>query len=154
MGSGPLSGMLCAMRTLALTLMLALLVGCSSVRDVRLVVRDAATNEPAEGVRVRAISLNTGTVPLPLNESTIDEILAAGSVIGSATTGADGAVSLRLRARAPHVVELLPPPLGPNAPAPGVAPRASRFVLAKGARTVERSGDAPGPDAFTIEVKR
>lgn len=145
--------MLWAMKAFAPILALGLLVGCSSVRDVRLVVRDASTSEPAPGVRVRAISLNSGTVPLPLNDDTLDEIFAMGKVIESATTGADGSVALRLRGNDPHVVELLPPPLGPGAPKPGDAPLTSRFILEKGASGVLRSDDAPGPDVFTVEVK-
>jgi hypothetical protein len=140
------------MRVGVAILMLTLLAGCSSVRDVRLVVRDASTNEPAPGVRVRAITLNTGTVPLPLNEDTLDEILSTGSVVENATTSSSGEVTLSLRRRAAHVVELVPPPLGPGAPVQ--TPRITRFVLERGASGIERSDDAPGPDVFTVEVKR
>jgi hypothetical protein len=50
------------------------------------------------------------------------------------------------------VVELVPPPLGPGAPVQ--TPRITRFVLERGASGIERSDDAPGPDVFTVEVKR
>lgn len=142
------------MRFVTCILVFAVLVGCSSVREVRLVVRQASTSEPAPGVRVRAISLDTGTVPLPLNEDTLDEILATGSVEESVTTNANGEALLRLRSRVAHIVELVPPPLGPGSPKPGDATRVSRFVLDRGATGIQRSDDTPGSDVFTVEVKR
>lgn len=90
---------------------LALCVGCASVRDVRLVVRDATTGEPAHGVRVRAISLNSGLVPLPLNANTIDEALSLDVAEEAASTNRVGVASLRLRTRAPYLLELAPPPM-------------------------------------------
>lgn len=92
-------------------LTLALLAGCASVRDTRFVVRDATTGEPAHGVRVRAIALNSGLVPLPLNANTIDEALSLDVAEEAASTRLDGVASLRLRTRAPYLLELSPPPM-------------------------------------------
>ncbi len=133
---------------------LALLAGCSSVRDVNFVVRDAQTAQPAEGVHVRAISLNSGAAPLPLVSDTIDEILASGSVVGSVTTGPEGVVRMRLRGRVPYVMELLAPPIGPGSQPAGDAVILERFVLTEHAASISRAIDHPGPDAYTLEVIR
>lgn len=141
-------------RALPILLLTLLLAGCSSARDVRLLVRDADSREPAAGVRVRAISLDSGTVPLPLNDDTIDEILSTGAVASAATTDHRGVVRLRIRARVPHALELLPPPLGLGAPNAGESSPASRFILSEDHAGVRRNDDAPGPDRFLVEVQR
>lgn len=142
------------MKPAAAILAAALLAGCSSVSDVDFAVRHSETARPAEGVHVRAISLNSGAAPLPLDSDTIDEILAAGSIVESATTGSDGVVRLRLRGRVPHVVELLAPPLGPGSQPAGDVVILERFVVGKHGSSVARSIDHPGPDAYTLEVIR
>ncbi|MGP1309469.1 MAG: hypothetical protein ACTS27_04650 [Phycisphaerales bacterium] len=145
--------MLTAMKAIPLVLTLTVLAGCSSVRNVRVVVRDAQTDRPAEGVRVRAISLDSGTVPLPLNDDTIDEILSIGSIAEASTTNADGAARLRLRGRVPHVVELVPPPLGPGAPAAGDRVHTDRYLVSRDLKRV-RLADGAAPNAFVLEIVR
>jgi len=132
----------------------AALTGCSSVRDVRLTVRDARTDEPAPGVRVRAIAMRSGTVPLPLNGDTLDELLSVGSVADAATTGAEGAVRLRLRGRVPHVIELAPAPIGPGAPGVGDPGVPARFVLPAGRGEAARLEGERGAPRFVLERSR
>ena len=88
-----------------------LATGCSSVREFDVRVVNADSREPAQGVRVRAISLNSGLVPLPLNSTTIDEALSLDAVEEAASTNRDGVASLRLRTKAPYLLELSPPPM-------------------------------------------
>lgn len=146
-------GMLTPMRRVLPLIVAVALTGCSSVREVRLTVRDASTLEPVRGVRVRAISLDSGTVPLPLNDATLDEILSMGAAASASTTDSAGGVRLGLRSKVAHVVELVPPPLGPHAPAPGDPVEPERFVLGRDARGAVRA-DAAAAAAYMLEVSR
>jgi hypothetical protein len=142
------------MRIFAAILTLTLLVGCSSVRNVNFIVRDAQTAQPAEGVRVRTVSLNTGAAPLPLDSDTIDEILASGSIVEAATTGPKGMVHLRMRSSVPYIVELIPPPLGPGSQAVGEPVRVDRFMLSKHAASLFPVSGNQLPEVYTLEIVR
>lgn len=104
--------MLPVMRRLPLIAVAAcvLATGCSSVRDFDLRVVRADSREPVSGVRVRAIALNAGMVPLPLNSVTLDEALSLNAVKEASSTSDAGIASLRLRTRVPYLLELSPPP--------------------------------------------
>jgi hypothetical protein len=131
-----------------------LLAGCSSVRSVEFLVRDAQNERPAEGVRVRTVSLNSGAAPLPLDSETIDEILTAGSVVEAATTGPQGRVHLRMRGGVPYIVELIPPPLGPGSQPPGEPVRVDRFMLSKHAASLYPLSHDGAAEMYTLEIVR
>lgn len=94
------------MRRIALLLVLAL-GGCASMRNVTLDVRDG--EDAGKGALVRAIPLNEGFVPLPLNDDTVQEIVLLRKKEQQAVVDESGAARLRLRAGVPHLVEVMAP---------------------------------------------
>lgn len=94
------------MRRIALLLVLAL-GGCASMRNVTLDVRDG--EDAGKGALVRAIPLNEGFVPLPLNDDTVQEIVLLRKKEQRAVVDESGAARLRLRAGVPHLVEVMAP---------------------------------------------
>lgn len=81
--------------------------GCGSMRHVTLDVRDG--EDAGKGALVRAIPLNEGFVPLPLNDDTVEEILLLRKKEQQAVVDEDGVARLRLRAGVPHLVEVMAP---------------------------------------------
>lgn len=90
------------------------LCGCGGgLRTVTLLVKDGATGEPVEGAHLRAVSLDSGMAPLPVNKRTLAELSALGKVRGEGFSDAAGRVRLTLRPDVAHVIEADPPLLAP-----------------------------------------
>lgn len=68
------------------------------------------------GAHVRAVCLNAGTVPLPLNDTTIKELLRTGKTVQQGWTDETGRVRLALAPELPHVIEVDPPAFERPAP--------------------------------------
>lgn len=68
---------------------------------------------PIEGAHIRAIPLNSGPVPLPVSLERLEEFEFAREQ--TATTDASGAARVAMYSRLPHLVEVMPPPLGETA---------------------------------------
>ncbi|MBL0921629.1 MAG: hypothetical protein IBJ10_05810 [Phycisphaerales bacterium] len=83
------------------------LSACAPMKTVTLEVREG--DGPGRGALVRAIPLDEGFVPLPLNDQTLQEILLTGKKRQQAVVGDDGMARLRLRAGKPHLVEVRAP---------------------------------------------
>ena len=83
------------------------LVGCAgSVRTVGVHVSDASTGEPVPAAHVRFVSLQAGMVPLPINQSTVSELLAAGDERTGGFTDRLGVARVRVRSDVAHVVRV------------------------------------------------
>ncbi len=94
------------MRALATAFLVVVLAGCgaSSVR-VRITQFDADHDpQPLTGARVRAVTLDAGTVPLPINSRTLAEMLTKQETV--AVTNADGIARLKLLRDRSHLLEL------------------------------------------------
>ncbi len=128
------------MTRVALTLVLLTLAGCASTRTVTLEVREG--DGAATGALVRAIPLNEGFVPLPLNEETLNEILLAGKKTQQGIVGDGGAVRLVLRADVPYVVEVLAPAWRSR--------ELDRWMLDADGVTIESADAAPGRYAVRV----
>jgi hypothetical protein len=91
----------------------ALLLACCSParREVSLVVEHGG--EPMAGAHVRATPLETGPVPLPVSLEMLERYI--GATDQTVATDARGRAVLSLFARTPHLIEVVPPPLGPLA---------------------------------------
>ncbi len=123
----------------------ATLGGCASMREVTLDVRDG--DDAARGALVRAIPLNEGFVPLPLNDDTIAEILLLEKKSQQAVVSEGGVARLRLRAGVPHVVEVEPARWREG----GVEREQERWLLDADGRTIER---ADGGGQYEVRVSR
>lgn len=108
-------------RRVVITVMLAAaaatLAACGSTRHVVFAVNSMDAGRGASPIRaahVRVVTLDRGAVPLPLSQKTIDELFT-GELPTSGFTDERGRVKLELASTVPHLVEVIPPPVGRDA---------------------------------------
>lgn len=95
----------------------AVLTGCGSTRHVVFAVNSTERGRdesPVRAAHVRVVTLDRGAVPLPLSTKTIDELFT-GELPTSGFTDERGRVKLELASSVPHLVEVIPPPVGRDA---------------------------------------
>lgn len=95
-------------------LSLGLMGACASTTSVAFRVEHGNPPRPVHAAHLRVIPLERGFVPLPINQDTIDEILT-GELNNGVMTNERGEARLTIASHVPHLVEVLPPPLGPDA---------------------------------------
>lgn len=128
------------------------LTGCVGQRAVTFEVKDTPDGHAVAGAHIRAIPLDTGATPLPLNEQTLDEILSNGKTKEYAFTDEEGRATLRLRETVPYLLEVQAGPVARdfmNRPIIGEGV----WVLAKVASRIEPSPSAE-PPTLALEVAR
>jgi hypothetical protein len=134
-------------RPLALVALLAvpLLGGCGSGTALTLRVTDPA-GAPVEAAFVEAVALDSGDVPLPINDDSIAEITTETRL--AAWTDAEGLARLTLISGRDHRLWVDPPPLDERAGEP--AARAWR--LDAGSRTLVPLDAGAAPPGLRLEV--
>ena len=104
---------------LPLLLVCTSLAACAPLREARFRVEDGA-GRPAHGALVCAVTLRSGTVPLPLNGATLAELLAEDKTTQTGLADAEGRVGLTLIDGFPQLIEARAwpgaGPLGAEAP--------------------------------------
>lgn len=88
----------------SLLLLSASLAACAPLREATFRVEDGA-GRPARGALVRAVTLRSGPVPLPLNGATLAELLAEDKTTQTGFADAKGRVELTLVEGFPHLIE-------------------------------------------------
>lgn len=97
------------MRWLLFITLGAFACGCAGpTRGVTLQV--SAAGKPLAGAQVRAIAIDAGLVPVPLNPENFEEYTTAYPAL--AVTDERGIVRITLHKNSPHAVEVIAPALG------------------------------------------
>ncbi len=122
--------------------MTGLLVGCGGTRGVTLRVTDAS-GAGVEHALVRAITVDDSPVPLPVTLEVLQRMATEARTVGY--TDAGGRIRLAIDDDVAYVVEVLPPPLGPQSLDPMDA---SRWVW-----VLSGGGDAVRADAARRNVE-
>lgn len=130
------------LRALLTASLLILLTACSaSPVRVRITQSDAQLQpQPLAGARLRAVTLDAGTIPLPINAHTLAEMLAKQQTV--AITDADGVARLKLLRDRSQLLELEGPLTFTDQPIP-----TARWILTPDAELI------PAADNHTIDAR-
>lgn len=129
-----------------LTASLALLLTACSASPVRVRITQLDANQtprPLAGARLRAITLDAGTIPLPINSHTLAEMLTRQQSV--AITDAQGVARLKLLRDRAQLLELEGPLTFTDEPIP-----TARWVLAPDA-TLTPAADNLGLAAHIVD---
>jgi len=127
-------------------------VSCGSTRSVTLRVTDDA-GAPVPYARIRAASLNTSDVPLPVTWQRISEALSKPTL--NATTNSRGEARISVHANYAQTVEVIPP-LGDAALCEAAQDQGLEWhwFLDLKPLTVNAPSDRPNPPGLKLEAVR